>query len=177
MLDLAIIGGQVVDDKGHPVRNALVGAAGGRDQGVARTNARGRFALGLVAPEPVRVMARKPGFVLEMRGGVAPWTMDLRLTLRRSGSLSGRVVADPAPKRYRVRLLRWEGARAVPAMAGCVLRRPGGSFSVTRLPAGIYEVRIEAEGYRSEPEAFAVDVAPGDEISGLEARLSLSGPA
>src|SRR5437867_567026 len=108
MLNLAIIGGRIVDERGVPVADALVGASGRRDRSVGRTNPDGRFSLGIVADEPVRVMARKPGFMLAIRGRVRPWTDDLKLVLSRGASVAGRVVARPLPRRIRLKLVRWE---------------------------------------------------------------------
>lgn len=165
MLDLAIIGGRVVDEAGAPVRGALVGAAGRADRNVARTNDQGRFTLGLLAAEPVRVVARKPGFLFGIAGRVDPWTLNLELRLARGGSVSGRVTGDPLPRRWRVRLsgrgtIRW----------GSTLCRGGGLFSVTRVPAGRYDVLVDAPGHRLEVPV-SIDLGPGESIEGLDLRL------
>src|SRR5262245_31137191 len=170
MLNLAIIGGRVVDERGVPVPGALVGASGSDDRSVGRSNSDGRFSLGIVAGEPVRVMARKPGFVLAIRSRVRPWTDDLKIVLSRGASVAGRVVARPLPRRIRIKLVRWEGEERVRARMGSVLCLPGGLFTITRLPAGLYEVSAEAKGWETESPVM-VDAAPGEHVAGIEIRL------
>jgi len=171
--DLTVIGGRLVDERGAPVREALVGAVGRHDRVVARTNSQGRFALGINAAEPVRVVARKSGHAFGVRRGVAPGTLDLELVLPRSGGLTGRVAARPMPRRFRVTLWRFEAGECVRAKGCSVLRLPGGLFSVSRLTPGVYEVRAEAEG--CAPASVSVDVEAGEVVSGIELRLRRSG--
>ena len=171
--DLAIIGGRLVDERGAPVREALVGAVGSHDRAVARTNAQGKFALGINAAEPVRVVARKSGHAFGLRRGVAPGTLDLELVLPRAGGMTGRVVARPMPRRFRVTLWRFEAGERLRAKGCSVLRLPMGLFSVNRLTPGVYEVRAEAEG--CAPSSMTVDVEAGEVVSGIELRLRAGG--
>src|SRR5258706_9810999 len=114
--DLTVSGGRLLDEKGAPIREALVGAAARKDTAIARTNARGRFALSINAVGPVRVVARKSGHVFGIRRDVAPGTLDLEMVLPRAGGMTGRVVARPIPKRLRAVAHRTEpGLRAAPA--------------------------------------------------------------
>ncbi len=164
MLDLALIGGRIVDERGVPVGRALVGARGPRDTSVGRSNERGRFTLGIIASEPVRVLARKPGYVIGIEGGVEPGTLDVVMVLRRGGSVSGRVIGDPLPARFDLRVLRWERHGRVPASMASVHRREGGCFSVTRLPSGVYEIAAGRD-------SVVVDVDAGESVDGVELRL------
>ena len=168
--DLTIIGGTLKDEKGAPVREALVGAAAKKETAVARTNARGRFALSINAAGPVRIVARKKGHVFEVRRDVKPGTQDLEIVLPRAGGMTGKVVARPMPKRFRVVVHRIEADRRTRATGCSILRLPGGLFSVSRLTPGVYELAAEAEGYTSE--SFIIDLEPGEIIVGIELRLS-----
>ena len=167
--DLAIIGGRLLDEKGAPIREALVGAAARKDTAVARTNARGRFALSINTTGPVRVVARKSGYVFAIKRDVEPGTQDLEIVLPRAGGMTGRVVARPMPKRFRVIVTRIEPDRRVRATGCSVLRLPGGLFSVNRLSPGVYELAAESDGYAGEP--FVIDLEPGEIIAGIELRL------
>jgi len=167
--DLTVIGGRLLDERGAPIREALVGAAGRHDRAVVRTNAKGRFALGINADEPVRVVARKPGHTFGIRREVAPGTLDLEMVLPRAGGLMGRVIAHPVPKRFKVTLHRIEARGRVRATGCSVLRLPGGLFSVSRLSPGVYELCAEAEDHSGEP--FVIDLEPGEVIAGIELAL------
>jgi hypothetical protein len=170
--DLTIIGGRLVDEKGLPVREALVGAAARRETAIARTNARGRFALSINSAGPVRIVARKKGHVFGIRRDVRPGTQDLEMVLPRAGGMTGKVIARPMPRRYRVAVYKIESNSRSRA-AGCsILRLPGGLFSVNRLSAGVYELAAEAEGYAGEP--FVIDLEPGEIIAGIELKLRRS---
>lgn len=170
MLDLSIISGRVLDEQGHPIREAVVGAAGARDVSVARTNAQGRFSLGIASPGPVRLLARRKGYLFAIHAGVAPWTTGLELVLARGGSLSGRVVAAPLPGRFRVRVRRWDGSGWMRTRMASTLRRHDGRFNVTRLPAGLYEIAVEADGFAAEAPAV-YDLRAGEQIFGIEIPL------
>lgn len=170
MLGLAIIAGRVLDERGRPVADAIVGASGPLDRSLGRTNRQGRFRLGIVTEHPVRILARKPGFLFAALHRVDPDSPDVELVLHRGAGLAGRVVADPLPVRFRVRLFHWHGGRGRRVPGGCVLRRPGGRFSVSRVPAGLYEVVAEAEGYVC-PGGAIVRVDPGETVGGLELAL------
>ncbi len=167
--DLTIIGGRLLDEKGAPVREALVGAAARKDTAVARTNARGRFALSINAAGPVRVVARKSGHVFAIKRDVEPGTQDLEIVLPRAGGMTGKVIARPMPKRFRVIVHRLEPGRRVRATGCSVLRLPGGLFSVNRLSPGVYELAAESDGLVGEP--FVIDLEPGEIIAGIELRL------
>jgi hypothetical protein len=167
--DLSIIGGQLVDEKGVPVKEALVGAAARKETAVARTNARGRFALSINATGPVRIVARKKGHVFGIRRDVKPGTMNLEMVLPRAGGMTGKVVARPMPKRFRIVVTRIEATKRAKATGCSVLRLPGGLFSVNRLTAGVYELIAEADGLTGEP--FVIDLEPGEIIVGIELQL------
>jgi hypothetical protein len=167
--DLSIIGGRLLDEKGAPVPEALVGAAARKDTATARTNARGRFALSINATGPVRIVARKKGHVFGIRRDVKPGTQDLEMVLPRAGGMTGKVIARPMPKRFRVIVNRIEPDRRVRATGCSVLRLPGGLFSVNRLSPGVYELAAEAEGLVGEP--FVIDLEPGEIIVGIELPL------
>ena len=165
MLDLTILSGRVVDETGAPLRQALVGAKGDRDCSVTRTNAEGRFSLGLIAAEPVRVMARKRGFLLGVQGGIDPNAQDLQMVLHRSTGLHGTLAGD-RPRRYEVKLRRFDGAR----FTASVHRAKDGSFSASRMPAGVYELEIQAKGYVME-SPVVLDLQAGEELIGLQVEL------
>lgn len=167
--DLAVIGGRLLDEKGAPIREALVGAAGRKDTAVARTNARGKFALSINAAGPVRIVARKKGHVFGIRRDVKPGTLDLELVLPRAGGMTGKVIARPMPKRFRIVVHRIEADRRTRATGCSILRLPGGLFSANRLTPGVYELAAEADGYSGEP--FVIDLEPGEIIAGIELRL------
>ncbi len=170
MLDLSVISGTVVDDRGRPVRRAVVGARSRDDMSVASTNGRGRFALSIVAAEPVRVLARKFGYAMTIDSRVPPGKDDLVLRLERGAELRGRVAGDPLPRRWRLELLRWEGHERVPARGVSMLRRIDGTFSATRLVAGVYELRVSAPGFAEDRVAFDVDA--GDLHDAITLRLA-----
>lgn len=167
--DLTVIGGRLLDEKGAPIREALVGAAARKDTAVARTNARGRFALSINAAGPVRIVARKKGHVFGIRRDVKPGTLDLEMVLARAGGLTGRVVAHPMPKRFRIHIYRLEPYSRTRATGYSVLRLPGGLFSVNRLSAGVYELVAQADGLVGQP--FVTDLEPGEIIAGIELRF------
>ena len=167
--DLTVIGGTLKDEKGAPVREALVGAAARKETAIARTNARGRFALSINAAGPVRIVARKKGHVFGIRRDVKPGTQDLEIVLPRAGGMTGKVIARPMPKRFRVIVHRIEADRKIRATGCSVLRLPGGLFSVNRLSPGVYELDAEADGLVGEP--FVIDLEPGEIIAGIELRL------
>src|SRR5688572_15235699 len=128
--DLSIIGGRLLDEKGQPVREALVGAAAPKETAVARTNAKGKFALSINATGPVRIVARKNGHVFGIRRDVKPGTTDLELVLPRAGGMTGKVIARPMPKRFRILVNRIESNRKIRASGCSILRLPGGLFSI-----------------------------------------------
>src|SRR5688572_14307020 len=97
--DLTVIGGRLLDENGVPIREAVVGAAARKDTAVARTNAKGRFALSINAAGPVRIVARKKGHVFGIRRDVKPGTTDLELVLPRAGGMTGKVIARPIDRK------------------------------------------------------------------------------
>jgi len=162
MLDLSVISGRIVDERGFPVRRAVVGARSRDDMSVARTNEHGRFALSIVATEPVRVLARKRGHVMAIDPKVAPGADDVCLRLERGAELSGRIIGE---RGWRLDVRRWEGHERVAATGASVLRRPNGRFSVTRLISGVYEIRVSVAGH--PVDNVVVDVDPGEVIDDL----------
>ena len=170
--DLTIIGGTLKDEKGVPVREALVGASGRKETAVARTNARGRFALSINATGPVRIVARKKGHVFGIKRDVKPGTQDVEIVLPRAGGMTGKVIARPMPKRFKVVVHRIEANQRSRATGCSILRLPGGLFSVNRLTPGVYELAAESEGYTAEP--FLIDLEPGEIIVGIELPLRRS---
>ena len=167
--DLTIIGGRLLDENGAPIREAVVGAAARKDTAVARTNARGRFALSINAAGPVRIVARKKGHVFGIKRDVKPGTQDLEIVLPRAGGMTGKVIARPMPKRFRVVVHRIEADKRTRATGCSILRLPGGLFSVNRLTPGVYELAAEADGYVGDP--FVIDLEPGEIIVGIELPL------
>jgi hypothetical protein len=170
--DLAVIGGRLVDEKGAPVKEALVGAAAKRDTAVTRTNSRGRFALSINTTGPVRIVARKKGHVFGIRRDVKPGTQDLEMVLTRSSGLTGRVVGHPVPKRFRILVWKLEPYRRTRATGCSVLRLPGGLFCINRLTPGVYELAAEADGVTGQP--FVTDLEAGEIIAGIELRFRRS---
>src|SRR5262245_46856630 len=167
--DLTVIGGTLRDEKGDPVREALVGAATRKETAIARTNARGRFALSINAAGPVRIVARKKGHVVGIRRDVRPGTQDLEIVLPRAGGMTGKVIARPMPKRFRVVVHRIEAGKRTRATGCSILRLPGGLFSVSRLTPGVYELAAEADGLVGEP--FVIAFEPAEIIVGIELPL------
>src|SRR5688572_25082177 len=167
--DLTVIGGRLLDENGVPIREAVVGAAARKDTAVARTNARGRFALSINAAGPVRVVARKKGHVFGIKRDVKPGTQDLEIVLPRAGGMTGKVIARPMPKRFRVVVHRIEADKRTRATGCSILRLPGGLFSVNRLSPGVYELSAEADGMSGDP--FVIDLEPGEIIVGIELSL------
>jgi len=117
----------------------------------------------------VRIVARKKGHVFGIKRDVKPGTQDLEIVLPRAGGMTGKVVARPMPKRFRVVVHRIEADKRTRATGCSILRLPGGLFSVSRLTPGVYEIAAEAEGYTSEP--FVIDLEPGEIIVGIELPL------
>ncbi len=166
MLDLSVISGRIVDERGRPVRRAVVGVRSREDMSVARTNEHGRFALSIVATEPVRVLARKRGHVLAIDPKVQPGASDVCMKLERGAELSGRIIGAPG---WRLDVRRWDGHERVAATGASVLRRPDGRFSVTRLRSGVYEIRVTAPD--RETDNIVVDVEAGDVIDEITLRI------
>ena len=77
-----MISGRILDDRGLPVADALVGAAGADDTNIVRTNERGLFSLSIISHDPVRILVRKSTHELWLLLGEVPvraWPVGLGL--------------------------------------------------------------------------------------------------
>lgn len=147
----ASLAGLVVDTEGQPVSGALVRVRPARDDAAdpweAQTDDEGRFAFDTLRPGMQRVEASAPGYDTATQRLPAGLT-DVRLSLRRTGEVVGRVVgpgSEPAP-----------GATVVLAGSGVWPPRQTttdeqGQFSVAGVPAGVYEVRAHRGNLVADP--------------------------
>jgi protocatechuate 3,4-dioxygenase beta subunit len=154
--------GLVVDDRGAPVPGARVSIGRAsigsepRDLPAVTTDEAGRFAVDGLAPETVRIDARRDELYLEgarvrVRAGRAP----VVLRMRRGMTLTVRVVADGAP------------------LAGAQIERGGDAIAVTG-PDGAAEVRgvtaffdhltVRAEGRGAGSLAISGGSDPGGRL-------------
>ncbi|MGM0554820.1 MAG: carboxypeptidase regulatory-like domain-containing protein [Myxococcota bacterium] len=176
--DFEGIAGTVVDSTGAPVEGATVSTVDGPE---ARTDETGRFALEGVAPGTYQVDAEADGFAtvgpasmrrVEVTLSEGQAIQDLRLTLRRPATLSGRIVAGGDPiegARVGLYYLFAEGldGRLQPfALDGVTESEEDGAFELDGIAPGRFHVLVEADGH-ALAESQEVYLEPGESRGGL----------
>jgi hypothetical protein len=129
------IAGRVIGEDGSPVEGASVAGFGGPNEQLepAPADAGGAFTLPGVAPGQYRVWASADGWAQAQAQVTveAGRTASVELTLKRGGTVSGRVLGLTAAEMARCQVFS-RGARTQPA--------PDGTFTLTGVPVGRGEV-------------------------------------
>ncbi len=162
--------GAVVDEEGAPIAGATVRSRPEDDDAVppweAATDREGRFAFDTLRRGMQRLEAEAEGYDTTGRR-VGTGETELRLVLRRTGEVAGIVsLPDGAPA---------EGAQVVLAGSGVWPARrietdAAGTFRITGVPGGIYEVRASRGTTVAEPRE-GIHLGPGQRMQ-LHFRLA-----
>jgi hypothetical protein len=174
------IAGVVLDPAGAPVAGAALDV-GGRNVGLvmrggdfreqiilgswmsrAESGADGRFVLTGFADESVDLSVRAEGYAAQTVSGVAPGVRDLEVRLLRPGLVSGTVVDAATGEPLEGVWLNTEGASEDTDAEG--------KFALAGVTPGEQEIRTSRDGY--VPARLSVAVKAGEEVSGVEIRMS-----
>lgn len=159
--------GRVVDVNGEPVPDAGVHVRRGGSKAKAigtRTDESGNFAIENIDNGPHWVSAQKRGFAKTIIHSVRAPTRDLELVLAENGVLEGTVLgADKRPiGSFIVRFDRFKqlGLRGFKKHRKSS-RESDGAFAISSLAPGVYDLTIEASGYKPK-RVKNVKVPPGE---------------
>lgn len=160
--------GRTVDATGGSIAGALVTARAGSAESLARclSDAGGEFELHLGSGE-IDLTATAPGYASAQAELVAP-ARGVELVLAPGSALVGTALrADTqegvAGARVVVRPRNGLLVSAAPTRTG-----PDGTFRISGVTAGAYELRADAEGFASEPLFVRVEVASESESVRLQ---------
>ncbi|HEY6064571.1 MAG TPA: carboxypeptidase regulatory-like domain-containing protein, partial [Thermoanaerobaculia bacterium] len=179
------IAGLVRNSKGEPVVGAEVfafgGDAGGRN---SSTDPEGRFRLeGFSAERPVMLSVRADGYA-SLQRRVTPSAEEVVLVLKTSGTIRGRV-EDAATNRpltdFSASYTESQGGFAGGfrmVMGGGesekTFQSPDGSFELSDVPPGKWNVRASSPGYRPS-EVSGIEVGEGETKEGVVVSLKKGG--
>jgi len=156
------IEGTVLTEDGSPVRGATVNGFGGRDRPLdtVQVDGGGAFSMRRVSPGQYQVWASAEGWAQAQAQVTvtAGQTAAVELTLKRGGTVAGRVLGLPAAELARCQVFS-RGARGKPAADG--------SFTLSGVPLGRGEVAafLLPEGKR---RSVAVDIADASQVVEVE---------
>jgi hypothetical protein len=154
--------GRVVDESGQPVANADVRQQAGMypTYGQNRTDSDGVFRIGNLADAPLTVVVSKSGYVDARAENIDP-TANVTITLRRGGSITGRITGLTPEELQQTAVSAW-GPGMV--MGGNANTRPdpSGTFTLQGVPDGRVSVsaRVMGTPMRQSPMK-SVDVVNG----------------
>jgi hypothetical protein len=147
----ARIAGRVLDEQGMPLAGARVifGNPGGG--GIVQTDAEGRFAVYGLTEAPSGGSAALKGYGTAYRRNVPPNTLDVEFRLSKSGTLAGRLLAEPLPDHFTVCLSTYdpELGRPLRIHQQSLSFPREGRFVLEDLAPGTYWVEVEAPDYES----------------------------
>lgn len=166
------IAGQVVDERGAPLRGAMVsvyGAAAGGGSGT--TSPEGRFEVRGLGPGVYTLQAWAEGFANRVVEGVSAGDLSVHLVLGRNGRIEGQLLAAGGrPETAFSFVLRSEGyTYSAPADAA-----HDGRFVLAEVPPGVYELEVSVPGY-APARVASVAVAAGEVTRGVVVRLAQGG--
>jgi protocatechuate 3,4-dioxygenase beta subunit len=187
----ASVSGSVVEEKSKKVLagvrisvSTATGLGPGRraSEGLARTDARGRFRVGGLAQRPYRIEATKDGYISSFLPDVAASASKAataNLALRRAASVAGKIVDEKSQpvagarvgvsQELNFRMLRARGAAAaVSALMGQgALTGPDGAFRLRNIaPSRNLELDAHKTGYATTHQV-GITLKPGDSLQGL----------
>jgi hypothetical protein len=166
-----ILSGTVTDESSVPLSHAHV-TAGNELGSTTETDESGTFTIYRLGDLPVQVSAGAKGFGTVYIRDVPPNKTDLVIRLPRSGSVLGRVLADPLPDWCEIKLLRYdEHFQKELLVKGFRMNcRGDAAFRVEEVSPGAYTVKAEAPGYELETPA-TIRVERGEATGPIELRL------
>jgi protocatechuate 3,4-dioxygenase beta subunit len=168
----AVLRGQIVDETGAAIAAARVQVtrddatldavprAGDARPWTAQSDPEGRFTIDTIEKgEALRVEAAAEGFETTTRRAVTVQAESpaIRLVLRRTGTLTGRVLG-PEGQPHAATVV-FAGSGVWPARA--VSTDDEGRFRVTGVPGGVYEFRAQSGALVADP-AEGVELEPGE---------------
>lgn len=135
--------GQIVDDHGAPISDAMVSAIGSRHQSAVHADQDGHFLCDRIADEPLTVLVTAPGYAATTLKRVDVADSPLQIVLPSSQPATGFVrdarTGDPIPK---ARVLVSHGTQSWRTGS-----KIDGSFETSSLPPGEFVIEVSVRGY------------------------------
>lgn len=161
----ATIGGTVVDPDGEPIEGARVvaGASAFVPSAEAVTDVEGRFTIEELVAGEYRLEASHPDFAPVWTPRLPTGSTDIRLQLAAGGTIEGTILTEDgaAISGATVIVMRHTGGIMRVQQARATVFDANGSYRITGLPPGLYDVSGAAHG-RGLHEVTDVDVDAGE---------------
>ncbi len=167
----ALVSGVVRSDGGGPIEGARVALGFGFDDRPIRSDAAGRFDVGLVFPGKYRFLVEAAGYALDqgieyefVEGDAVD---DLELTMVVAAPIHGRVVDDAGRgvAEAQINANRVEPRDPFSWTGGQTRTDADGAFRFDSLPAGTYQVFANKAGYHSANQQAVVAGGPAIELT------------
>jgi protocatechuate 3,4-dioxygenase beta subunit len=173
----AFVSGTVTSEDGNPIAGATVSSTDATSYAITTTDSDGKFKLEGLSGGQIAIAARASGYSLLVQRGIQPNTENLILTLRKAGTVSGRVIAEAPLPEFVVIIYAPAPQPGKPrtVVAQAISRRAQGGFTVQDVPPGRYTVEARIPGY-TQTSAPEVTVTAGETTTGVEIFTEKSRP-
>lgn len=171
----AFVSGTVLSESGRPIAGATVSSTDATSYAITTTDGEGKFKLEGLSGGQVAVAARASGYSLLVQRGIEPYTQNLTLTLRRAGTVSGRLITEAPLPEFVIIIYAPPPQPGKPRtiVAQAISRNAQGAFTVQDVPPGRYTVEVRVPGY-TQTTSPEVTVRAGETTTGVEMFLEKS---
>lgn len=143
------VSGRIIDMEGRPIERAKILAMNEESSG-AESGPEGKFIVFGLGDRSVTLRAEAPEHGIVFAQNVRPGATDVDIRLPKAATISGRVVVDPLPPAFGVRLWKFEPGLGQELGQQYHARiGKAGEFAVQNLAPADYRLEIEAEGYEA----------------------------